>query len=186
MRLDLTDLKNYSGFIWKIIERSMSSLGGDEKELVMEIILKQLGGMEVRGKQGEISKKALIWTVAIRRCTDHWRRKGSGAYSWFNPHDDPYRSKTKRMWRELRKAMVEDRKRNKPLLVHLCEAVEMFGLDGLKHVELFKDYAFGLTRKGVAEKHGLNEQQVKGRIEYTKKLIYKSVKRYKDRERLKI
>lgn len=174
MRLELGDIiENYSRFIWMTIERWMSGLGDDEKELVMEIILEQLDGATIRGENGEKSKKAFIRRVATRRCIDHWRRKGSGAYSRFNPHDDPYRSKTKKMWRDFREAGVEDgdRKRNKPQLIHLCEAIEMFGMDGLKHMELFKDYAFGLTRKGVAGKYNLRTQQVKGRIEYTKKKI---------------
>jgi hypothetical protein len=181
IKIELEDVvKNYSDFIWRTIERWMSSRPDDEKEIVMEEILRVYeNGKEIRGENGEKSKKAFIRRVTTCRCIDHWRYIESGTYGPLNPLDDPYLRKQKglRNAAKRQKKKSKNGKREKALLIHMCQAVETFGLDGLKHLDLFEDYAFGLTRKKAAAKYRLNEQQVKGRMERAKMRILQELKR---------
>jgi len=184
MKLNINDLiLNYTKTTRRMIDFNMWNGSDAEKEAVLEEVLRKLDGKEIRAPRGEDSKISYIHRTVRRACVDHARYVKSGAYDEiYSSPDDPYHRKSRARGEPCGRIKHTRRRLLQRLL--LVAWAQSLRID-LKHFDLFYEYAYGKSRKELAIDHGLTEQQVKGRLEYTRKLIRRRIDRERTRARLR-
>lgn len=168
MKIDVEEIKaKYLPYIFKIIYVRLQEnphLDDTQAQIgILEAVLEDLAKVgESTGQYGEGSLLALIKKITNARCFDAIRhaqveRKRHIKIRWCGYNDN---------WRMQGPL---------PKLSHKIDYRAI--VKRSRHAALLMDVGNGLSRRQIARKHGLGEQQVKGRIAYARKKIRAEIRR---------
>jgi len=153
-------IQGYQGYIQTIIEFKMSnqSLASQDEvyNKIIEVLEKKIGAKELELRHGIPSLKTYIRRVTESKCNDYFRR--------LKRRPKTLSHREARRLRRLDSIMTE---------IEIVEALKKIGLSlgEIKNHPVFMLRLQGKTRKEIAEIFGLSIEQVKGRLEYTRKKL---------------
>ncbi|MEN6560670.1 MAG: hypothetical protein ABFD52_07840 [Acidobacteriota bacterium] len=129
---------------------------GFDAPLVEEVLARVYASLErvgeIRADRGEKSVRSFCRLVALRRLYDYWRREAS---------------RRRRLDRVTRNDMMRKRITDPTRLAIMAEDA---GVE-VMHSDLMRAHLAGASRREMAERFGLTENQVRGRLGYSRRKI---------------
>jgi len=194
MRLDIEDiLKKHRGFIERsIIYWTWGKMYKEpQREEIFVMVLDRLQKQkEIRGQYGEASLRAFIWRIVRRTVVDYFR-KSKRALEVIKvkvPKERGMKGDAKEDdgGDFLDKVSIVEEKGPDVRAGEVQKALDEINKAGIviRHGKILLDKIEGLTRKQIAVKYGLRENQIRGMLQYGRRKLREDWRRLQARKKL--